>query len=91
VSHKILDEHIAEKNGSFSKFFSKIRFGEHLIHLNWHTQWHFILKKTIPFFWIPAQTVNFLLPEEYRVLFAAILSIVLGILLAIAAVMSKNK
>ena len=47
-----------------------------------------ILKWTIPLFWIPAQTITFLLPEDYRVLFAAFLSIVLGVLLAIAALKS---
>jgi hypothetical protein len=39
-------------------------------------------------FWIPAQTITFLLPEEFRALFAAVLGIVLGVLLAIAALKS---
>ncbi len=42
----------------------------------------FVLLKTVPLFWIPAHTITFLLPPEYRVLFAACLSIVLGALLA---------
>ena len=41
----------------------------------------FVIKKTIPLFWIPAHTVTFLLPEQFRTLFAAGLSVVLGILL----------
>ena len=45
----------------------------------------FVFKKTIPFFWYPAHTITFLLPGEMRVLFAAILGVVLGVLLAIAA------
>jgi hypothetical protein len=52
--------------------------------LDWTTMWGFVFKKTIPLFWIPAQTINFMLPEEYRVLFAAFLSIVLGVLLSVA-------
>lgn len=44
----------------------------------------FVIKKTIPFFWIPAHTVTFLLPPEFRVVVAAYLSIALGLLLAIA-------
>ncbi|MCK7530557.1 MAG: Mpv17/PMP22 family protein [Marinilabiliales bacterium] len=41
-----------------------------------------VLKKTIPFFWIPAQTITFLLPPEFQILFAALLSTVLGVILA---------
>ena len=44
----------------------------------------FVVLKTIPYFWIPAHTITFLLPETYRVLMAAYLSIALGILLTIA-------
>jgi hypothetical protein len=47
--------------------------------------WGFVYKKTIPFFWIPAHTVTFLLPAEIRVLFAVVLSVVLGLLLTISA------
>jgi len=42
----------------------------------------FVLVKTIPLFWIPAHTITFLLPPEYRVLAAALLSIALGAILA---------
>ncbi|MDR2946354.1 MAG: hypothetical protein LBV79_06385 [Candidatus Adiutrix sp.] len=38
--------------------------------------------KTIPFFWIPAHTLVFLLPPEFRVLASAYLSIVLGAMMA---------
>jgi hypothetical protein len=43
-----------------------------------------VLLKTIPFFWIPAHTVTFLLPAELRVLAAALLSMALGAILAFA-------
>lgn len=42
----------------------------------------FVLIKTVPLFWIPAHTITFMLPPEYRVLTAAFLSLALGILLA---------
>ena len=57
---------------------------------NWSVQWNFVFKKTIPFFWIPAHTITFLLPVQYQVLFAAILGIVLGVLLAIASLKSEK-
>jgi len=41
----------------------------------------FLIFKTIPLFWIPVHTITFLLPQEYRVLMAAALSIVLGVIL----------
>lgn len=44
----------------------------------------FVYLKTIPIFWIPAHTITFLLPSEYRVMMAAMLSIALGAILAFA-------
>ena len=82
--HKIMDTHILNNNGTLSGFFTPIKFGEIMINLDWSTQWNFIFKKTIPFFWIPAQTITFLLPEEYQILFAALLGVVLGVILAFA-------
>jgi hypothetical protein len=52
--------------------------------VSWEKMWGFVYKKTIPFFWIPAHTITFLLPPEWRILFAALLSIALGIILAFA-------
>ncbi|GAB1473896.1 hypothetical protein MASR2M69_13370 [Bacteroidota bacterium] len=40
----------------------------------------FVVGKTIPLFWIPAHTITFLLPDTYKVIFAASLSIVLGLI-----------
>jgi hypothetical protein len=45
---------------------------------------NFVYLKTIPIFWIPAHTITFLLPAEYRVMMAAMLSIALGAILAFA-------
>ena len=52
--------------------------------INWPEFIRFVVGKTIPFFWIPVQTVNFMLPAEYRIIVAAYLSIVLGLILAYA-------
>jgi hypothetical protein len=57
--------------------------------IDWKGFISFVLLKTIPFFWIPAHTVTFLLPPEYRVLMAAMLSIALGAILAFAKKKSK--
>lgn len=88
--HKITDTHILANKGKLSGFFTPIRFSEIFINLNWEVQWNFVFKKTIPYFWIPAHTITFLLPPDYRVLFAALLGIALGTILAVANTM-KNK
>ena len=83
--HKITDTHILDCGGSLRSIITSIPMTRIITHLNWDAQWNFVFKKTIPFFWYPAHTVTFLLPGEMRVLFAAILGVVLGVLLAIAA------
>lgn len=47
--------------------------------------WGSFIPKTILYFWIPAHTVTFLLPSEFRVLVGAILSMALGFILTIKA------
>lgn len=83
--HKITDTHIIKTGGSVAGFFSPIPFASILRYMNWDVMWNFIFKKTIPFFWIPAHTITFLLPPEFRVLFAAVLGIALGLILAIGS------
>ncbi|MBK5251987.1 MAG: hypothetical protein JJE29_05070 [Peptostreptococcaceae bacterium] len=51
----------------------------------------FVLAKTIPFFWIPAHTLTFLLPGQYRVLAAAMLSIALGLILTLAKIKKTDE
>lgn len=82
--HKITDTHILSTGGTLKGFFTPIPFANILQNLNWDVQWNFVFKKTIPFFWIPAHTITFLLPSDFRVLFAALLGIVLGVILAVA-------
>ncbi|WP_297329812.1 hypothetical protein [uncultured Bacteroides sp.] len=83
--HKITDTHILDCGGSLRSLITPIPMTRIITQLNWDTQWNFVFKKTIPFFWYPAHTITFLLPGEMRVLFAAILGVVLGVLLAVAA------
>lgn len=90
TTHKITDTHIMKTGGTLQGLFTPIAFGEHLINLNWTVQWHFVFKKTLPFFWIPAHTITFLLPAKYQVLFAALLGIALGVILAIASLKGKE-
>ena len=58
--------------------------------IDWSTFASFTIGKTVPFFWIPAHTVTFLLPAEFQVMMAAALSVALGVFLSIAG-RSKNK
>lgn len=82
--HKITDAHIARCGGSVKALITPIPMAEMFANINWNAQWGFVFKKTIPFFWYPAHTITFLLPAEQRVLFAAVLGIVLGVLLAVS-------
>ncbi len=88
--HKITDEHIIRNGGTVSGFFRPIQVGKIMTEINWGVMWSFVFKKTIPMFWIPAHTITFMLPPNYRVLFAAVLGIVLGVLLAVAAIKGKK-
>ncbi len=83
--HKITDTHIVNNGGTVSGLLKPINFSKILTGLNWDVQWNFVFKKTIPLFWYPAHTITFLLPADFQVLFAALLSIALGLILAIAS------
>lgn len=87
--HKITDAHILANGGKVSSLITPLPFGKLLASLNWGVQWGFVFKKTIPFFWIPAHTITFLLPPDMQVLFAALLGVMLGVLLSIAAIKAR--
>ncbi len=86
LTHHVTDKYIALNHGKFP--LNKIKIQPMLEAIDWSRMWGFVFKLTIPLFWIPAHTITFMLPAQYRTLFAALLSIVLGILLGIA---SKKK
>ncbi len=80
--HRITDTYIELGEGKISKIFS-LRLENVVKSVQWDKFVGFVVLKTIPFFWIPAHTITFLLPSTYRVLTAALLSIVLGVLLSL--------
>lgn len=88
--HKVTDTHIEQQGGKLTALLKCIPMGPIFTGINWNVQWNFVFKKTIPFFWIPMHTITFLLPEEYRVLFAAVLGIALGVILAVASQLGKK-
>ena len=82
--HRITDAHIGMNNGMFSALLKPMQVSEIFKNMDWDSLWNFVFKKTIPLFWIPAHTITFLLSENFQVLFAALLSVVLGIILSLA-------
>ncbi len=75
--HKCSDMYLAMR-GEKEK---NITVGKVVDAVNWKGFATFTIGKTVPYFWIPAHTVTFLLPSEYQVMLAALLSVALGIIL----------
>jgi hypothetical protein len=89
ILHRLTDGYIDLSLGKL-KNFKDIKI-EHVIeNIDWTFFFKFVCFKTIPIFWIPAHTVTFLLPPNYRVLMAAYLSIVLGFILTYAKIKQKT-
>ena len=84
VLHKVSDTHIMNNGGTLRGYFSKLHFQQIFVNLDWATIWGFLFKKTIPLFWIPAHTITFMLAPSYRVLFAALLGVMLGVFMSLA-------
>lgn len=80
--HRFTDTYIDLKYG-LNK--NNVSIKEIVNTINWDKFISFVVIKTIPCFWIPAHTITFLLPEAYRVLLAAFLSIALGAILAFSS------
>jgi hypothetical protein len=81
--HRVTDQYIDQSFGQL-KNIKNIKLNDVAKSIDMHNFIGFVVLKTIPFFWIPAHTITFLLPENYRILMAAYLSIALGIILTIA-------
>ena len=81
--HRITDTYLDIMNGQLSNF-SKVSLGDVVQKIDWKGFVTFVICKTIPIFWIPAHTITFMLPPDYRVLMAALLGIALGAILAFA-------
>ncbi|MFP4478807.1 MAG: Mpv17/PMP22 family protein [Candidatus Izemoplasmatales bacterium] len=87
--HRVTDTYIDLGQGQISKIF-RTPLSEISNQINWKNFFEFVVLKTIPFFWIPAHTITFLLPEHYRVLMAGFLSIALGLILSLAKIKGKQ-
>lgn len=81
VFHRFTDSYIDAK---YEKKGGKVTLRELILKNDWNSLVEFSWLKTCPFFWIPAHTIVFILPAQYRVLVSAFLSIALGILMALA-------
>jgi len=81
--HRLTDGYIDAGNGCLSGML-RVNLEAVMSRIDWTGFVSFVLLRTVPVFWIPAHTVTFLLPAEYRVLVAAYLSIALGAILAFA-------
>ena len=75
--HKCSDTYLAlrAQNGK------GVKLSEVIDAVDWKRFVSFTIFKTVPIFWIPAHTLTFLLPPEYQVMLAALLSVALGIIL----------
>lgn len=69
----------------------KMTVYESVTSVEWGEFVEFSFFKTIPFFWIPVNTLIFLLPEYLRVAFAAMLSLVFGMLMTLLKHNEKMK
>ena len=90
ILHKITDGHIHAHGGKLASVVTPINMVDRFNAIDWNVMWGLVLKKTIPFFWIPAHTITFLLPSDFRILFAALLGIALGVILAFANLSSAK-
>jgi len=90
VLHKVYDDHITVHGGKLSALITPVDMRTRLASVNWDIMWGLVLKKTVPYFWIPVHTITFMLPPDARILFAAVLGGVLGVILAFASLSGKK-
>ncbi len=87
--HRVTDTYIDLSEGNI-KVLTKTKLNQVTANIDWKNYFEFVILKTIPFFWIPAHTITFLLPENYRVLMAGVLSIALGLILTLSKMKTKK-
>jgi hypothetical protein len=68
----------------------RITVRESVDSIDWGELVDFTMFKTIPFFWIPINTIVFLLPVDYRIVCASILSLVFGVLMTILKIRERK-
>lgn len=82
--HRITDT-LIDQRGLFKRWpFLKIWKA-----LDWDSMWKGVAP-TILWFWLPAHTITFSLPNEFRILVAALLGVILGVILSILKQKSNN-
>jgi hypothetical protein len=90
--HKCTDIHITDNGGTVRGLLRPMKMREIMSQkVNWDIQWNLVIKKTIPLFWFPMHTITFILPANLQVLFAALLGVALGLILALAGGAKKNE
>jgi hypothetical protein len=82
--HRITDTLIDKR-----KLFSRWPFLNVWKGIDWDNMW-IVVAPTILWFWIPAHTITFCLPAEFRIIMAAGLSVCLGAILAFAKAKAKR-
>ena len=85
--HKITDMYIDMTLTSNEK----VTMNDAIANVDWVGFINFIVLKTIPLFWIPAHTISFLMPENMRVMLAALLSIAFGVIVAYSKLRKTSK
>ena len=84
--HKISDKMLEMAENK-----EKLSLKNAVLGVDWANFVSFTILKTVPFFWIPAHFVTFLLPGEYQVIMAAALSIALGVILSVGGRKKSKK
>ena len=87
--HKIMDALIEAGHGTWKEMRS-VTLDQVVLAIDWNNYIKFIVLKTIPIFWIPAHTIVFMLPGNYRIIVAAFLSLALGVILTFATKSKHN-
>jgi len=90
ILHRFTDTYIDLGNGKIKQII-KVKSSEVINKIDWKNFFGFVVLKTIPLFWIPAHTITFYLPENYRILSAGFLSIALGLILTLAKLKKVEK
>jgi len=88
--HRVTDTSIDLIEGKLSQI-PRIKLSKISENIDWQNFFQFVLVKTIPLFWIPAHTITFLLPSQYRILMAGFLSIALGLILTLSKIMKQKQ
>jgi len=90
ILHRFTDGYIELGEGKWSGM-RNVKLNQIIDRIDWNYFFSFVVLKTIPFFWLPMHTITFLIPENYRVLMAAYLSIALGMILTLSNTSKKSK